>query len=83
MSQKDLYIKVNGELINVSEEVYITYYRMESRARGTSKDKIKSYMETKYGYNLKRTIQDIRKNYCSMRAVKKRCQKQSRLFLRH
>ena len=33
MSQKDLYIKINEELINVSEEVYLTYYRMESRAR--------------------------------------------------
>lgn len=33
MSKKDLYIKINGELINVSEEVYLTYYRMESRAR--------------------------------------------------
>lgn len=33
MSKKDLYIKINGELINVSEEVYLTYYRMESRER--------------------------------------------------
>jgi RNA polymerase sigma factor (sigma-70 family) len=33
MSKKDLYIKINGELISVSEEVYLTYYRMESRAR--------------------------------------------------
>ncbi|NCB42215.1 MAG: sigma-70 family RNA polymerase sigma factor [Clostridia bacterium] len=33
MSKKDLYIRINGELINVSEEVYLTYYRMESRAR--------------------------------------------------
>ncbi|MDD3062792.1 MAG: sigma-70 family RNA polymerase sigma factor [Massilibacteroides sp.] len=33
MSKKDLYIKINGELINVSEDVYLTYYRMESRAR--------------------------------------------------
>ena len=33
MFKKDLYIKINGELINVSEEVYLTYYRMESRAR--------------------------------------------------
>lgn len=33
MSRKDLYIRINGELINVSEEVYLTYYRMESHAR--------------------------------------------------
>ena len=33
MSKKDLYIKINGELINVSEEVYLTYYRMRSRER--------------------------------------------------
>lgn len=32
MSRKDFYIKIQGELINVSEEVYLTYYRMESRA---------------------------------------------------
>ena len=33
MSKKNLYIKINGELINVSEEIYLTYYRMRSRER--------------------------------------------------
>lgn len=33
MSKKDLYIKINEELISVPEEVYLTYYRMESRAK--------------------------------------------------
>lgn len=42
MSKKDLYIKIKGELINVSEEVYLTYYRMESRARYLEKKDIRN-----------------------------------------
>ena len=42
MSKKDFYIKINGELINVSEEVYLTYYRMESRARYLDKKDVRN-----------------------------------------
>lgn len=42
MSKKDLYIKINGELINVSEEVYLTYYRMRSRESYLDKKDIRN-----------------------------------------
>ena len=34
--EKQYYIKVQGELVEVSKEVYLTYYRMARKARGVA-----------------------------------------------